>query len=169
MLAAGTGDETRVRELLQHPQARASYKGGQALKAAAEHGRESIVRLLLDWPVHAPRADFRARRMARSKGHIRIVRLLRERMVASDTRTAARAAADAQALRLVCVRHGSIPPVHLPPGVLGPSHSHILICPTSTLTCCCLPLCAAATVVSPSTRHSTGAYASTHPGCPPAL
>jgi hypothetical protein len=144
VLAATYGNESRVRELLQQPQAaRANYKDGQALVVAVEHGHSSIVRLLLDWPVHAPRPDCQrgeALRRAREEGPVRIERLLLERQAASDAQTAARAAAVAQLRRrvrvhiMVASRLSICPPPMCP--AAGRPFPHITLPHRNTSACC---------------------------------
>ncbi len=66
-----------MRELLK--QAVADCKRGEALVAAARKGNESVVRLLLEWREHAPRADCldgEALIRAAASGHFDVVRLL---------------------------------------------------------------------------------------------
>ncbi|GAX86060.1 hypothetical protein CEUSTIGMA_g13475.t1, partial [Chlamydomonas eustigma] len=60
---------------------RADCRDGEALLYAAEGGHLDVVRLLLDWPEHAPRADCQdgqALLCAIEGGHLDVVRLLLE-------------------------------------------------------------------------------------------
>ena len=84
VLAARHGNRMCVRELLKHDAMAAcldSEMMNDALIEAAAKGHEGVVRMLLEWPVHAARADCqdgRALIEAAAKGHEGVVRMLLE-------------------------------------------------------------------------------------------
>jgi hypothetical protein len=106
VVAAATGDGSRVRLLLKQPRANTA---GQAMVAAAASGHEAIVRLLLESPRHTPHGGHVAEALAAAAagGHNRIARLLRGGLAASAAQAAAQqAAAAAKARREVRVCQG---------------------------------------------------------------
>jgi ankyrin repeat protein len=83
VLAAGNGDLTTVRMLLDWPEnaPRADCRNSSALVAAARGGRDKTVRMLLERPENAPRADCcnsSALVAAARGGHYETVRMLLE-------------------------------------------------------------------------------------------
>jgi ankyrin repeat protein len=81
VLAAGNGDLTTVRMLLDWPEnaPRADCRNSSALVAAARGGHYETVRMLLEWPENTPRADcLDALLAAAMKGRVQIVKMLLE-------------------------------------------------------------------------------------------